>query len=63
MTKVEFRDGERDVPDHLAVMMRGIETHTMTYEQAVKASETRMLTDRLNLEMKSMVADHFKGMR
>lgn len=63
MTKVEFRDGERDVPDHLAVMMRGIETHTMTYEQAVKASETKMLTDRLNLEMKSMVADHFKGMR
>jgi hypothetical protein len=63
MTKVEFRDGERDVPDHLAVMMRGLETHTMTFEQAVKASETKMLTDRLNLEMKSMVADHFKGMR
>jgi hypothetical protein len=63
MTTIEFRDGEKDVPDHVAVMMKGLETHTMTYEQAVRASEQKMVKDRLNYEMNSLVADHFREMR
>lgn len=63
MTTIEFRDGEKDVPDHVAVMMKGLETHTMTYEQALRASEQKMVKDRLNYEMNSLVADHFREMR
>lgn len=63
MTKVEFRDGERDVPDHVAVLMKGLETHTMTYEQAIRASERKMAADHANQAMADMLTAHFKGFR
>jgi hypothetical protein len=63
MTTVEFRDGERDVPDHVEVMLRGLATHTMTYEEAIRISEKRMVTDRLNQEQARLMTEHFRGMR
>ena len=63
MTTVEFRDGERDVPDHVAVMMQGLPTHTMTYEEALRLSEKRMVNDTLNQAQQRMVAEHFRGLR
>lgn len=63
MKTVEFRDGERDVPDHVAVMLQGIETHTKTYQQAIRASEQKLLTDRLNQAQASLVADHLQRRR
>lgn len=63
MTTIEFRDGERDIPDHVAVMMRGIETHTMTYEEALRLSERKIVSDKLNLAQADLVAAHFKEFR
>lgn len=62
MTRIEFRDGEREVPDHIAVLMKGIETHTMTYEQAVHVSEHKLVKDHLNSTMQEMVTSHLKGL-
>lgn len=61
MKTIEFRDGEHDVPDHVAVMLAGMETWTMTYEQAIRASENKLLSDRLNEAQRSLVANHLKG--
>jgi hypothetical protein len=60
---VEFRDGDREVPDHVAALLKGLETHTMTYDQALRVSEKRLLSDRLNQMQGDLVAEHFKGMR
>lgn len=40
---LQFRDGERDVPGHLARMMSSIETYRLTYEQAVDEANRRQL--------------------
>lgn len=37
MATVEFRDGPREVPDHVKALMSGIPTHTLTYDQATEA--------------------------
>jgi hypothetical protein len=63
MQRLEFRDGERDVVDHLAVLMAGMETHTMTYEQAVRATERKLLRDRLNEAQRKLVAGHMREYR
>jgi len=62
-TEMEFRDGDRSVPDYLADMMQGIKTHTMTYEQAIEAANKKVMTDLLNAKQDSVLAAHFKGLR
>lgn len=37
MPLVEFRDGNREVPEHVKALMSGIPTHTLTYDQAIEA--------------------------
>lgn len=62
-TTLEFRDGKRAVPDYLFDELRLLETHTMTYEQAVreadKARETRWLGD----QQHSIIVGHFSSRR
>ena len=35
MAKLDFRDGPREVPDHIRDLMAGIDTETLTYDQAI----------------------------
>jgi hypothetical protein len=58
--EVEFRDGLAAVPDHVYLLMRGIDTHTMTKEEAIRASETQMVKNHLNSVQRKMVAKHFR---
>jgi hypothetical protein len=60
LVTVEFRDGQRDIPRHLAVLMAGIETHTMTYEQAVRYANQAVVKNRLNAAQRNMVNSHFR---
>lgn len=62
MKIVEFRDGERDVPDHVADMMRGLRTWEMTYEEAKSKSENRMVSQALEVAQKDLIDAHFRGM-
>lgn len=60
MTPVEFRDGDRDVPDHLAILMRGMRTWEMTYEQAVQHANQNLTRQRLETAQRRIIAEHFK---
>ena len=57
--KVRFRTGEREIPDHLAVMMHGIETRTMTFDEAVAAANRKQMSDYLNGEQNKIIKAHF----
>lgn len=58
--EVEFRDGVQAVPDHVYYLLRGIDCTTMTKEQAIRASETQMLRDRLNAAQRKLIGVHFR---
>ncbi len=60
MVSVEFRDGERLVPHHVGVLMKGIETHTMTYDQAIKLANQALMKNRLNDAQRNLVSAHFR---
>jgi hypothetical protein len=60
MTSVEFRDGVIDVPDHVALMMRGMRTWEMTYEQARGLADQNILRQRLDIAQRELVNRHFK---
>lgn len=55
MKTVEFRDGERDIPDHVAELLRGVDTFAYTYDQAVRLSEQELLRKRLNDAQRTIV--------
>ena len=61
--ELEFRDGKRQVPDYLVVMMTGIETHRLTYDQAVDAANKKAESDLLNAQQDKVLAAHFKELR
>jgi len=59
-----FRDGQRSVPDYLANMMSGVETHRLTYEQAIDAANKKAESDYLNAKQDDVLAAHFRrGLR
>jgi hypothetical protein len=59
-TVVEFRDGPRNVPEHVMAMLSGLDTHRMTYQQAIEAANRRMVGDQLQSAQDSMIQQHFK---
>lgn len=58
--EVEFRDGTFAVPNHVAMLLRSVDTHTMTKEEAIRASEQQMLRDHLNAIQRKMISKHFR---
>lgn len=59
MAERKFRDGKREIPDYMHDMMQGLQTHKMTYEQAVKAMNQKGLSDFLNRTVDRTVMRHF----
>lgn len=60
MARLRFRDGEREIPDHLLLPMKKMNVRTMTFDQALDAVNRAQMTDLLNAKQKSIIADHFK---
>lgn len=60
--EVEFRTGKREVPDHLAEMMNGIETYRMTYEEALDAANKRLATNHVEKAVNAVIDGHFRAM-
>lgn len=58
MKNVEFRGGYLPIPDHLAALMAGLETHLMTYDEAIAAMNRRFMEDRLKKVQADLVRDH-----
>lgn len=64
LREVEFRDGKRPIPDHLADMMSGLPTHTLTFEQAKEKANWRLASDHANSAMDALRQSHFgRGIR
>ena len=53
--QIEFRDGIREVPDHLAYLMKGLPTYDMTYEEARQKANWKMVADIANKTQADMV--------
>ena len=62
MAEVEFRDGVREVPDHLAEMMRGLPTHQMTLTEATQAANNSLIGDRFNRARQNLITEHFRNL-
>ena len=62
-TEYEFRDGKRLVPDYIAALLFGIETHRLTYEEAITAANQKVESDFLNAQQDRILAAHFKELR
>lgn len=57
---VEFRDGIREVPDHVWAMLTDmrIETFRYTYEEAIRRADQEMLARRLSEAQNELVRSH-----
>jgi hypothetical protein len=55
-----FRDGPRDVPEHVEAMLRGIEAYKLTYEDAIAAANRRAEGQVVEKVMNKMISEHFR---
>ena len=60
MKTLEFRDGERDLPDHLAVLMKGMRTWEMTFSEAKDRMHNNQLRQALETAQRDLINQHFK---
>lgn len=60
MALVEFRDGSREVPDHLADLMAGLDTYKLTYEQAKDQANQKLTRDLLDRTQQQLISNHFR---
>lgn len=58
MRQVEFRDGYKLVPDHVADKLAEFETYKMTYEQALDKMNSSFVEDRLRKAQNDVVREH-----
>ena len=59
-TRLRFRDGERDVPNHLAIRMKKMNVRVMTFDAAIAAVNRAEMSDYLNQQQRRIIADHFR---
>lgn len=60
MAEVEFRTGKQEIADYLADLMRGIPTHKMTFDEAIRAMNTKMVGDHVGRAVDRIVDRHFE---
>jgi hypothetical protein len=63
MTEIQFRDGLRNVPDHLAAAMAELPTYKLTHAEAIDAANQRLMSDRINREADKVLRNHFAAYR
>lgn len=61
--ELEFRDGPRVVPPHVAQMMSDIETYRFTFEEAMKLANASAMKNYLAKAQRSVISDHFRENR
>jgi len=60
---IEFRDGDRVVPFHVAILLESVETWQYTYEDAMDLANRQLLRDRLNSYQADVTNGHFRDYR
>jgi hypothetical protein len=61
--EMEFRDGIRLVPDYLVPALSKLETHRLTYDEALAQANRGFQSDFLNAQHDKLVSAHFRGNR
>lgn len=61
--RLPFREGEREVPDHIGTWMTGIDTARMTFEEALVEMNKKMERDYINRAMGKTIQAHFRDHR
>ena len=61
--EIEFRDGKRTVPAYIALILKGIETYRLTYDEAITAANKKIEADFINAQQDTILAAHFKEPR
>jgi len=62
-SEYEFRDGKRLVPDYIAALLTGIETHRMTYDEAIDAANQKVESDFIDAQRERILEAHFRELR
>lgn len=57
---LQFRDGRRWVPAHLADMMADLETYKMTYDEARREANSKLTRDFVIDAMDGVIQRHFR---
>lgn len=57
--ELQFRDGRRSVPPHLAALMSSLDTQRFTYAEAVSRVNNRLATDHVGFAVSRIISDHF----
>jgi hypothetical protein len=60
MPRLTFRDGDRDVADHVAILMRDLDTYKLTYDQAVSAMNNLMLRKAIDKHFADFQSEHMR---
>jgi hypothetical protein len=61
--EVEFRDGVRVVPPHVAAILRDIDTFALTFEEAIQVANQKMTRDYLAKVQRDAISGHFREHR
>jgi hypothetical protein len=59
MAEVEFRNGIQEIPDYLADLMTGMDTYTMTVDEAIAEVNKKLERDQLSKVHNELVKNHF----
>lgn len=59
--RVEFKEGWREVPDHLGQLLQNLETWTMTYQEAVEKANWKLAADYANKAQDDIIRAALKG--
>lgn len=63
MPDLDFRDGKRSVPEHVATLMATLPTYKMTYDEAMKAMNLRLQSSYVDNIANKLIAASLRGER
>lgn len=63
MAQLIFRDGARDVPDHVEALLKGIDTYKLNFDDAIAAANRKLMNEYLGKSVDKMINDHFRVRR
>jgi len=63
MAELDFRDGKRGVPEHVATLLQGVPTYKLTYEEALEYMNRRLEYEYVDKAANKIINPHFTERR
>ncbi len=62
MAQIELRDGWREVPDHVALLLapHADQLYHLTYDEAIALANNELVRQRANAEFDKIVSSHLR---